>query len=501
MTEPLSHLFFGLSVVLRPENLGLMFLGALLGTVIGVLPGIGPQGSVALLLPLITGMHPASALIFLAAIYNGSQYGGSTTSILLNVPGESSSVVTMLDGYAMTKQGRAGAALAIAAVGSFFAAGLGVLGLTIIGPPLATVALRFGPAEYFALMVAGLSTVTSMVGRSVAKSVASTVLGLMLATVGIDLATGIPRFTFGILKLMDGVDFLVLSLGLFAISEVLVSLEETETLTRTRFRLERLWLSLRDFLDSIGAILRGSLIGFIVGILPGAGPVIASFLSYNVEKQLGSHPERFGHGEIRGVAAPEAANNGAAVGALVPLLTLGIPGSATAALMFGGLLMLGVRPGPQLFTERPDVAWGVIASLYLGNVVLLVLNLPLVGLFVRLLYIPLALMLPFVLALSFIGVYSVNQSTFDFGLLLVFGILGYYMRKRAYPLAPLVLAFVLGGQMEQNFRRALMLSNGNYAFFFAKPLSAALLVAAVVILAFPFVLRRFQSGMGATEEG
>ncbi|MBI2868070.1 MAG: tripartite tricarboxylate transporter permease [Chloroflexi bacterium] len=498
--ETLDHLLYGLTIVLEPANLGFLLLGTVLGTLVGVLPGIGPQGAIALLLPLTYGMHPASTLIFLAGLYNGAMYGGSTTSILLNVPGESASVITCLDGYEMTRQGRAGPALVIAAVGSFIAGTLAVGGLTLIGPSLASIALRFGPAEYFSLMLLGLATTAGMVGRSVAKSAAAALLGLMFATVGVDMSSGVPRYSLGLPALLDGIDFLVLTLGLFAVSEVLVSLEEARILTQGRVRVGRLWLSLRDFLASLGAILRGGVIGFVIGVLPGAGPIIASFLSYSVEKQLSRHPERFGKGEIRGVAAPESANNAAATGALVPLLALGIPGSGTAALMLGALLMAGVRPGPLLFAQHPDVAWGLIASLYLGNLMLLALNIPLVGVFIRILHVPLAVMLPAILALSFIGVYSVNRSVFDLGLMLIFGGLGYYLRKHDYPLASLVLAFVLGGLMEQNFRRALMISGGDYTIFVRSGLSAAMLAASVAFLVLPFLVKRLRS-LKPREEG
>ena len=489
MIEVLSHLGYGLQIALSPINILYAFIGCLVGTLIGVLPGIGPAGGMALLIPLTYGKDPASAIILLAGIYYGAMYGGSTTSILLNIPGEAASVVTTLDGYQMARKGLAGPALSIAAIGSFIAGTIGVVLLMLIGPPLAKVALRFGPAETFALMVFGLSMVTSLAGKSLRKGLVATTLGLMLATVGSDLPTGIIRFTFGVPKLMEGLDVIVVAIGLFAVSEILISAEEMRAGGFALEKVSRIWLSFQDFLRSVGAILRGTFLGFFVGVLPGAAHVTASFLSYALEKRLSREPERFGQGEIRGVAAPESANNAAACGALIPLLTMGLPASAVTAVLYGALLMTGVRPSPFLFQKHPDVAWGLIGSMYIGNVMLLILNLPLIALWVRILSTPPRWLFPMVLAVSFVGVYSVNRSPLDLFLATVLGVLGYCMRRLDYPLAPVILGLVLGDFLEQALRQTLMISGGSLEIFWRSPIALSLFVLAVAVVALPRLYR------------
>jgi len=492
MTDIVQHLALGFSIALEPTNLLYAFLGCLVGTLIGVLPGIGPAGGMALLIPLIYGKSPASAVILLAGIYYGAMYGGSTTSILLNLPGEAASVVTTLDGYQMAKQGRAGPALCIAAIGSFIAGTLSVVLLMLIGPPLARFALQFGPAESFALMVFGLTTVSSLAGSSLLKGTVSTVFGLMLATMGLDLPTGLQRYTFGVDKLMEGFDIIVAAIGLFAVSEILMALEEISAGTLEQIKVSRIWLSLRDFLDSIGAILRGTVLGFIVGAVPGAAHVTASFFSYALEKKISRHPERFGRGEIRGVAGPESANNAAASGALLPLLTLGLPASTVTAVLYGALLMVGVKPSPFLFQRNPEVIWGLVASMYVGNIMLLILNLPLVGIFVRILSIPARWLLPIVLVVSFVGVYSVHNSALDLVLATLLGLVGYLMRKFAFPLAPVILGLVLGDLLEQSLRQALMISGGSVRILFQSAISNTLFVLAAVVVFLPSLMKRLR---------
>lgn len=489
----LDQLLYGFSVAFTPFNILIAFLGCLIGTIIGVLPGLGPTGTIAILLPLVFSMPASSALIMLAAVYYGAMYGGSTTSILVNIPGESASVVTTIDGHKMALQGRAGPALAISAIGSFIAGTFSVIILTFIGAPVAKFALRFGPAEFFSLMVFGLSTVASLAGKSVVKAIMSTVLGLMMATVGIDLVSGAPRYTFGNPFLLDGIDFIVVAIGMFAISEVIVTAEELRTGARRQIiKAKRIWISFREFIYSLGAILRGTVIGFFVGILPGSGATLASFLSYDIEKRVAKHPERFGQGEIRGVAAPESANNAASGGALLPLLTLGIPGGGATAVMLGAFMMLGITPGPLLFQKHPDLVWGLIASMYLGNLMLLVLNWPLVNLFARIMYIPARYLMPIVLVISTIGVWSLSYSPMDLVVMGVCGVLGYYMRKHDYPLAPVLLGLILGGRMEQAFRQALIISHGSPMIFLQKPISAVLLAGALIFLLLPYLLERWR---------
>ena len=489
--DPLSGLALGFQHALTPQNLLFAFLGCLIGTAIGVLPGIGPVSGVAILLPVIfaTNMDPISGMIMLAAVYYGSQYGGSTTSILMNTPGESASVMTCLDGYAMARKGRAGPALAMAAIASFVAGTLGVIGLMLLAPPLTQFALRFGPAENFALMVLGLTTLTRLSSGSTFKALLMAVFGLALGTVGIDSMTGVPRFTFGQPQLLNGFEFAVVAIGLFALAELLVNAEES--LKREVFvtRLRNLWPSLEDWLAVRFTLLRASVIGFLIGILPGAGATVASFMAYAVERRLSKRPEQFGKGVIEGVAAPEAANNAATAGAMVPLLTLGLPSSATAAILLGAIGIFGLRPGPLLVIEHPDFFWAVVASMYVGNVMLVILNLPLVGLWASILRIPYGILLPFIVMFTIIGTYAINNNPFDLWLLIVFGVLGYFMRKFDYPAAPVVLALVLGPQMETNFRRALTISQGDLGVFVAHPIAAVLLAGAGLSLIWPLLRR------------
>jgi putative tricarboxylic transport membrane protein len=492
VSEILGSLLFGFGVALQPINLLMAIVGAFVGTLIGVLPGIGPVSGIALLIPLIIGLHPASAMIMLTAVYYGTMYGGSTTSILLNVPGEASSVATTIDGYQMSLQGRGGPALAIAAIGSFIAGTLSVLALMVFSLPLARWALAFGPPENFALMVLGLTSVSTLAGQDLVKGLISTVCGLMLATVGTDLVTGINRYTLGIPQLLDGIDLVTVAVGLFAVSEVLLAVNAITVQPRL-IPLQRIWLTLKDFMESFWAIIRGTVVGFYIGILPAAGATIASFLSYGLERRIARDASRFGKGDIRGVAAPESANNAAAVGNMIPMLSLGIPGSSTTAVMMGALLILNVIPGPLLFTQHPDVVWGLIASMYVSNAVLLVLNLPLVGLFVQILKTPERYLYPLIIVICVIGVYAVGRSRVDLTLMILLGALGYYMRHNDYPLGPAILGLVLGDRMEQAMRQSLIMSSGEPGIFVTRPISAVILALAVLSLSAPVFLRALSS--------
>jgi len=493
--ETLTHILNGFSVCLQPINLWYTLVGCFLGTIVGVLPGIGPAAGIAILVPVTYGMNPTSALIMLAGIYYGAKYGGSTTSILIRTPGESSSVMTCIDGYAMALKGRAGAALAVSAIGSFIAGTIGVLGLTLFAVPLASMALDFGPAEYFTLMLFAMTAVASLTGKSLPKGLLSMFLGLMLATVGIDLQSAMPRYTMGILEFQEGISFVVVVVGLFAVAEVFQGLEMLFQGTAPDvIRISgKLWLTREEWKRSIGPIWRGGIIGFIIGVLPGAGGTIASILSYTAEKGLSKHPEEFGNGAIEGVAGPESANNSDTAGALVPLLTLGLPGGAVTAVLLGAFIMYGIQPGPLLFKEHPDVVWGLIDSMYVGNVMLLVLNLPLIGLFVRLLYIPRGMLYPLILAISVIGIYSINGNMVDLYLMLFFGLAGYLFGKAEIPVAPLVLAMVLGDLIEQSFRQAMTLSDGRLAIFVSSRIAVTLVVLTVISILWPFISSRIKT--------
>lgn len=489
--DVLQFLGNGFATALTPINLVYCFIGALMGTVVGVLPGIGPISGVAMLIPVTFGMNPTTAMIMMAGVYYGAMYGGSTTSILINTPGENSSVVTCLDGYQMARQGRAGAALAVAAIGSFVAGTVSILFLMLLAPALADVAIEFGPPEYFALMVLGLTAVASLGEGNMLKALVSLVIGLMVSTVGIDLQTGTSRFTFGSPEFLDGVDFLIPAIGLFALAEVFdASTRAGGEGERVALR-GRIWLTRQEFRQAMPPILRGSVLGFFLGVLPGAGATISSFMSYMTEKRLSKHPERFGKGAIEGVAGPESANNAAAGGAMVPLLTLGLPGSGTTAVMLGALMMFGLKPGPLLIQENPNLFWGLIASMYIGNAMLLVLNLPMVGLFARMLDLPKNMLMPMVLAFSFLGVWANGTSTYDVVLLALFGVLGYFMRLLDFPAAPLLLAVVLGDLMEQAMRQSLTLSDGNPVIFLTSPISLALLILAASSILYPILRERW----------
>jgi putative tricarboxylic transport membrane protein len=487
--DALGSLLLGFSLALTPVNLFWCFVGVFLGTIVGVLPGLGPPATIAMLLPLTFKLDHTTAIIMLAGIYYGAKYGGSTTSILLNVPGESASVVTCVDGYQMAKEGRAGAALGIAAIASFIAGTFGVVGLMLIAPPLARFALRFAPPEYFALMALGLAMVVFLAGKSMIKALAAMLAGLWLSTVGTDLFTAESRFTFGRPELLDGVDFIVVSIGIFAVGEVLVNLESrggTE-IFRVPSGLKNLLPTFKELKDCRFAFLNGSLVGFFIGVLPGAGSTISSFISYGLEKAVSRHPERFGTGVIEGVAAPEGANNSDTGGSLVPLLTLGIPGSNTTAILLAALILWGFRPGPLLIQENPSLFWGLVASMYVGNLMLLVLNLPLVPFFAQILRIPYHVLYPAILGLSIVGAYSVSGSLFDVWLLGFFGLLGYAMRKLDFPAAPLVLGLVLGDAMERALRQSLMMSQGSLSILVTRPLSAILLSITFLIVLTPLL--------------
>ncbi len=475
----------GFSVCLEPAKLLACFFGVLVGTATGVLPGIGPSGAVALLIPLTFHMDATSAVIMIAGIYYGTQYGGSTTSILVNVPGEAASVITCLDGYQMARQGRAGAALGISAFGSFIAGTIGVIGLMVVAPPLAEFALQFGPAEIFAVVFLAFTLVAFLGSGSMIKSLMMVVVGLLLAMVGQEPITAIPRFTFGFVDLQSGLDLVPLIMGLFGVSEVLLSLEEINAGEGGMQPTPKFWdlfPNRHDWKRSISPIGRGSVLGFLIGLLPGGTGIVASFASYAIEKKIAKQPERFGHGAIEGVAGPEAANNAAAQGAFIPLLTLGIPGNAVMALTLGALKIHGVIPGPLMIKDHPDVFWGVVTSMYLGNLLLLALNLPLIGIWVRLLRISSSILYPMIIFFCIIGAYSVNNSIFDVGALFFFGLLGYVLRRMNFDLAPLILGFILGPILETSARQALIMSGGQFGIFLSTPITIIVFGLAMVVL-------------------
>ena len=482
----------GFGVALQPLNLFAAAVGVLVGQVIGVLPGIGPASTIAILLPVTFSLNPTAAMIMFVGVYYGAMYGGTITSVLLAIPGESASVMTVLDGHQLALQGRAGPALGIAAFGSFIAGTLGVVALMLMAPSLAGVALAFGPPEYATLLVLSFSLIVYLTGRDRAKGMISTLLGLWLAVVGVDLISGQPRFTFGQMKLLSGVPFVPVAIGLFGLAEVLASVWEGRAgqVVRADLSLRGVLPTAADWLASRWAIVRGGVIGFIVGILPGAGATAASMIAYAAEKRFARDPERFGRGAIEGVAAPESANNAAAVGAMVPLLTIGVPGSATTAIMLGGLLVFGLRPGPLLFQQQPQFVWGVIASMYVSNLLLVLLNVAAIPAFVALLRVPRAVLLPSIVALAVVGVYSLENSVLEVWLALVFAGAGYVMQRLAYPVAPLVLALVLGKTLEESVRQSLMLSHGGLGIFVTRPLAAAFLVATVALVAASMLRRR-----------
>jgi putative tricarboxylic transport membrane protein len=480
--ELAQFILLGFQSALQPENLAYCFLGVLLGTLIGVLPGIGPVATISILLPITFKIAPMAAIIMLAGIYYGAQYGGSTTSILLNIPGEATSVITCLDGYQMARQGRAGPALGMAAIGSFVAGTLSLLGLTFLATPFTDFAIRFGAPEYFSLMILALVILTYLAHGSMLKALIMALFGLTLTAVGTDNITGSLRFTFGILHLSDGFDLVPLVMGLFGISEVLVNVEQTISQDVLKTRIRNLLPTAQDWKKAVGPVLRGTGIGFFLGVLPGAGPVISSFVSYSVEKRISRYPEKFGTGMIEGVAGPESANNASAQGAFIPLLTLGIPPNVTMAILFGALMIHGLQPGPLLMKDHPDFFWGVVTSMYLGNLMLVFLNLPLIPLWVRMLRVPYPILFPLIVLFCLVGAYSLNNSSYDILVMMGFGILGYLMKKLNYEGAPLVMAFVLGPLLELNLRRSLIVSDGSFWIFFSRPISAVILSLALVIL-------------------
>ena len=488
-----DSILYGFQVTFEPGNLLFCAVGVLIGTMVGVLPGIGPVAAMALLLPATFHVTPTASLIMLAGIYYGVQYGGSTTSILVNIPGEASSVITCIEGYQMARKGRAGPALGIAAWGSFLAGTMSIVGLMLVAVPLARAALSFGPPEYFALMCSGLVILTNLAQGSIHKALMMALVGLILGNIGLDIMTGLPRFTLGLNELTDGVGIIPLVMGIFGITEILTNLEGTAEREILKTSLRNLWPSLKDWAEAKWAMVRGSIIGFLLGILPGGGAILATFVSYAVEKKISRTPEKFGKGAIEGVAGPESANNAAAGGSLIPLLSLGIPPNPVMAMLFSALIIHGIQPGPLLIKNHPELFWGLVSSMYIGNVLLLVLNLPLIGIWVQVLKIPYKVLFPLIILFCLIGVYSMNGVVFDLYVMIFFGAGGYLMRKFGYEPAPLILAYVLGPMLEQNLRQSLLISQGSFMIFITRPISAAFLLAAFLLLVsnvLPFVRKR-----------
>ena len=491
--ELFNHLAVGFGVALTPINLLYALIGTLLGTLIGVLPGIGPVATIAMLLPTTYALQPVSALIMLAGIYYGAQYGGSTTAILVNMPGESSSVVTCLDGYQMARRGQAGAALAIAALGSFFAGTCATILVAAVSLPLSALALKFGPAEYFSLMVLGLIGAVVLAHGSLVKAIAMIVLGLLLGIVGTDVNSGVARFDFGIPELSDGIGVVVVAMGLFGFSEIILNLESTEKRELITTKLRGMWPTKAQFKLAAPAVLRGTALGSVLGVLPGGGAMLSSFASYSIEKKLAKDPSQFGKGAIQGVAGPESANNAGAQTSFIPLLTLGIPENAVMAMMVGAMMIHNIQPGPQVMTSNPQLFWGLVASMWVGNLMLVMLNLPLIGIWIKLLTVPYRLLYPAILLFCAIGVYTVNNTSFDVMQTAFFGLLGVIFAKLECEPAPLLLGFVLGPMMEENLRRALLLSRGDPTVFATRPISAGLLAAAillVLVIALPNIRRQ-----------
>jgi putative tricarboxylic transport membrane protein len=476
-----SGLLSGFQSILHPDVLFYCFAGVFIGTLVGVLPGIGPVGAMSILLPSTFGLSPAASVIMLAGIYYGAMYGGSTTSILVNIPGEAASVVTCLDGYQMARQGRAGPALGISALGSFIGGTFAVVALMFLVFPLADTALRFGPPEFFAVMCLAMTLLTYLTSGSVVNAVLMVLVGLILGSVGMDPISGIPRFYFGSSTLLDGIGLVPVVMGLFGISEVLTNIDNPEERSILKTKIKNLLPTLQDWKSSIGPIWRGSVMGFLLGILPGGGAVMSTFLSYTTEKRLSRRPDEFGKGAIEGVAGPETANNAAAGGAFVPMLALGIPPNPIMALLLGALIIHGITPGPLLLSQHPEVFWGVIASMYMGNVMLLFLNLPLVGLWVKILKMPYRMLMPLILLCCLIGSYATNNNSVDVVIMIVFGVVGYVLRKAGYELAPLALALVLGPMMETNFRNSLIMSDGSLTIFLTRPISVTVLIISVLL--------------------
>jgi TctA family transporter len=480
--ELFDNLIFGFGVAFSLQNLMYCVIGVSVGTLIGVLPGIGPLATIAMLLPITFNVAPVGALIMLAGIYYGAQYGGSTTAILVNLPGETSAVVTCIDGYQMARKGRAGPALAIAAIGSFAAGTFGTLLIALAGPPLADLALKFGAPDYFSLLLMGLVAAAVLAEGDMMKSLAMVAMGLLLGIVGTDVNTGVQRFSFGFSELTDGISFIVVAVGVFAIGEIISNLGDPEQRSVFTDKVRNLYPSREDLKASIGPITRGTLLGSFFGVLPGTGPSIASFSSYMVEKKVAKDPSQFGHGAIQGVAGPESANNADAQCKFIPMLTLGLPASATMALMLGALTIQGIQPGPDVMTTRPELFWGLVASMWIGNALLVVLNLPMIGLWVKLLKVPYRLLFPAIMAFSAIGIYSVNNSSFDIYLTAIFGVIGFLWIKLGCSPAPMMLGFVLGPMMEEHLRRAMLMSGGDPTVFVTHPISLTFLIATVGII-------------------
>ena len=493
--ELMEHLALGFSVAFTPENLLYALLGCILGTLVGVLPGLGPVPTIAMLLPITYVLPPVAGLIMLAGIYYGTQYGGSTTAILVNLPGETSAVVTVLDGHQMARNGRAGAALSLAAIGSFFAGCVATLLIAAFAPPLSEIAFKFGPAEYFSLMTLGLIGAVVLASGSLPTAICMILLGLLLGMVGTDVNSGVARYDFGIPELQDGIDFAIVAMGVFGFAEILSNLEQKENRVELQDKIGSLYPNKKEFREAAPAIVRGTALGSILGILPGGGSVLSAFASYTLEKKISKEPERFGKGHPAGLAGPESANNAGAQASFIPLLTLGIPGNAVMALMVGAMTIHNIQPGPQVMTSHPELFWGLIASMWIGNLMLVVLNLPLIGVWVKLLKVPYRILFPAILVFCTIGVYSLNYNTFDIFTTAVFGVIGYFWSKLKCEGAPLLLGLVLGPMMEENFRRALLLSRGDFFTFVERPLSASLLAAAlilVVLVALPSIRKKRQ---------
>ncbi|GAB3474081.1 tripartite tricarboxylate transporter permease [Nocardiopsis coralliicola] len=499
--DSLTPVIDGFGVVLEPVNLLYCLIGVVVGMLVGVLPGLGPAATIAILLPLTFGIEPVTAIIMLAGIFYGAQYGGTITSVLLRLPGEASTVVTVFDGHAMARQGRAGTALGIAAIGSFAGGTLSIVVMTLLAPLVAAFALDFGPPEYTALALLGILLVASVSGGSRGKALAAAGCGLLLATVGRDTFTGAERFTFDSLALADGLDFVPIAMGVFGVGEILYNLEQKNTAAAVPGRITNVWPNRADLREARGAIGRGSVLGFVLGLLPGGGAVLSSLAAYGVERRIAKKPERFGRGAIEGVAAPESANNAASTSSFVPLLTLGIPANATMAMIFGALLIQGVTPGPHLVTEEPDLFWGVVNSMYIGNILLLVMSIPLVGLFVRILRVRASILAPITILITLIGVYTVRNSVADIVLVIVFGLVGYLMKKFGFPPGPLVLAFVLGSLLESSLRRSLLLFGGDPTGFLTRPISAGLLALFAAVLLLPLARALLARRRTAAEEG
>jgi putative tricarboxylic transport membrane protein len=483
----LTPVLDGFSVVLEPTNLLYCLLGVVIGMLVGVLPGLGPAATIAILLPVTIGIEPVTAIIMLSGIFYGAQYGGTITSVLLKLPGEASSVVTVFDGHALARQGKAGTALGIAAIGSFIGGTVSIIALTFLAPLVAGFALDFGPPEYAALALLGILLVATVSSGSRLKAVIAAAIGLLLATIGRDAFTGGERFTFGNLSLADGLDFVPIAMGLFGLGEILYSLEERHTTVSAPATVANVWPSKKDLKQSSGAIGRGSVLGFLLGLLPGGGATLASLAAYALEKKRAKHPERFGQGAVEGVAGPETANNAAATSSFIPLLTLGIPANATMAVIFGALLIQGVSPGPQLVTQEPDLFWGVVNSMYIGNILLLIMSIPLVGLFVKILRVRPAILAPITVLITLVGVYTVNNDVFDIVLIIAFGVIGYLMKKLGFDPGPMVLAFVLGSLLEDSLRRSLLIFDGNPSGFFTRPISGTLLALFLLVAFVPMI--------------